>query len=291
MSATLDLEKFRKVRALMESGATDGERAAARSRAEAIARKAGMTLQEAIDYCQPPIKQTFTGFDDWMEDREPGYKARRAAERAEKERKDEIRRREILREYGSKAALFRRTPWEKALFQAVEPIATLGYGTDMDGARYIYTQKIDGKVFDFPKYEEITPPIMKVILAAYPVPATLMDILGEHRSWRRLELDRALFNVGEWNHYQEVNIRIAILEHELYQRPIQGWQDMQARMEWWQIELDWEINNLPIHEQGFKDRIVADLEILKKMPAGPYRRLPRPSKHQPPNPIQGELFS
>ncbi len=45
---TLDLEKFRKVRALADAGSTAGERAAAKSRLEAMARKAGLTLSEAL---------------------------------------------------------------------------------------------------------------------------------------------------------------------------------------------------------------------------------------------------
>lgn len=44
----LDTEKFRKVRELMDRGATDGERQAARSRAGAMAARAGITLDAAL---------------------------------------------------------------------------------------------------------------------------------------------------------------------------------------------------------------------------------------------------
>lgn len=48
MASTLDTAKLAKVRALMDSGATEGERAAARRKAEAIAKAAGMTLDAVL---------------------------------------------------------------------------------------------------------------------------------------------------------------------------------------------------------------------------------------------------
>ncbi|WP_454914965.1 hypothetical protein [Xanthobacter sediminis] len=90
-TSKLDTEKLRKVHRLMEGGATAGERAAARSRAERIATAAGMTLEVALSSLDaPPPQQArsfFDGFEDWMEVKEPGYKAREAVKRAESERK------------------------------------------------------------------------------------------------------------------------------------------------------------------------------------------------------------
>ncbi|WP_232847450.1 hypothetical protein [Xanthobacter oligotrophicus] len=85
--ATFDIEKLRKVRGLMTGGATEGERAAARSRAEAIAKAAGLTLAEAmskLDTAPPPptARSIFDGFDDWMEAKEPGWRAEQAAWRS-----------------------------------------------------------------------------------------------------------------------------------------------------------------------------------------------------------------
>jgi hypothetical protein len=42
-ASKLDIEKFRKVHALVGGGAAAGERAAARARAEAMAKSAGLT--------------------------------------------------------------------------------------------------------------------------------------------------------------------------------------------------------------------------------------------------------
>lgn len=44
----LDTERFRKVHTLILKGATAGERAAAKARAEAMAMKSGMTFAQAV---------------------------------------------------------------------------------------------------------------------------------------------------------------------------------------------------------------------------------------------------
>lgn len=48
----LDFTRFQKVQALVDGGATQGERAAALSRAEAIAAAAGMTYEQAVQASQ-----------------------------------------------------------------------------------------------------------------------------------------------------------------------------------------------------------------------------------------------
>lgn len=47
-ASTLDTDKLRKVRELMDRGATAGEQASARAKAERLAAQAGMTLQQAL---------------------------------------------------------------------------------------------------------------------------------------------------------------------------------------------------------------------------------------------------
>ncbi len=47
MSAALDLDRFGKVRTLMSGGSTAAEREAAKTRAEAMARAAGLTFAKA----------------------------------------------------------------------------------------------------------------------------------------------------------------------------------------------------------------------------------------------------
>jgi len=88
MTKPLD-PRFIKIVALMNSTAHEGEKAAARARAEAIAKSCGLTFDQAMaaSKCQPAQPKPaniFEGCDDWMEKREPGYKGRKAKERAEK---------------------------------------------------------------------------------------------------------------------------------------------------------------------------------------------------------------
>lgn len=120
-ASTLDMEKLRKVRALMDGAKTEGERLAARGRAEALAARAGMTLQQALsklDVAKPAAPQLgnpFAGFADWMEEREPGYKAEQARRRADREANRLARCKELLAEYGSEKAVFVPTDLEKCL--------------------------------------------------------------------------------------------------------------------------------------------------------------------------------
>lgn len=148
MASTLDMDKLRKVRALMEGGKTEGERGSAKAKAEAIAARAGLSLKAALSRLDAQVKQTagnpftaknpFQDFGDWMEAKEPGWKAKEAQRRAEKEAARHVRCKELLAEYGSEDAVFAPTATEATLRDALahleEPGNTLwGYR----GFRYI----------------------------------------------------------------------------------------------------------------------------------------------------------
>jgi hypothetical protein len=126
-ASTLDIGKLRKLRELMERGATEGERQAAKAKAEKLASDAGLALSVALSRLDTPqtgptLRDMFAVFDDWMEGKEPGYKARKAAERTEKERRRLARCAELLREYGSEDAVFSPTPIEEALRVAMSAL-------------------------------------------------------------------------------------------------------------------------------------------------------------------------
>ncbi|MUJ35083.1 winged helix-turn-helix domain-containing protein, partial [Brucella abortus] len=130
-ASNLDIEKFRKVYALVTGGATDGERVAAQARARKIAERAGMSLNDAVSQLdsQPKPKPAnfFEGFADWMEEKEPGYKAKRAREVVEREQRYASRRAEILKQFGTAKAFLDPTPNERLILKAAEPfIAELG---------------------------------------------------------------------------------------------------------------------------------------------------------------------
>ena len=125
---TLDMEKLRKVRALMDGAKTEGERLAAKAKAEVLAARAGLSLKDALsklDTATATPSQAgnpFAGFADWMEEREPGYKAEQARRRGDREAKRLARCQELLAEYGSEKAVFAATDLEKRLRRALAPL-------------------------------------------------------------------------------------------------------------------------------------------------------------------------
>lgn len=128
-ASRLDMEKLRKVRALMDGGKTAGERQAAKAKAEARATRAGMSLQAALSRLDIPGGQPanpFAGFADWMEGQEPGWMANEAARRADREAKRLARCKELLAEYGSEDAVFAPTDLEAALRDALAALADEG---------------------------------------------------------------------------------------------------------------------------------------------------------------------
>ncbi|SMC92368.1 Homeodomain-like domain-containing protein [Fulvimarina manganoxydans] len=268
-ASKLDTTKFQKVCALMRDGATEGERAAAKHRAETMAAKAGMTLQEAVSNLDmattPKPASFFDGFDDWMEEKEPGWKAERAREKAERKARDDVRRAAVLEQHGSEEFLFARTMSEIALDAAIEPFATWEYWTDPDGTRHRYASTLDGMDAGILwKEQEITPAVRRAIIEAYPWPSKLDDALREVKEWDQLRLDRGLF-CGEWSHYVEVEIRIRFLERELNEgRPATSLDDIQARFNWKRYEFERQWLDPTERDDPFLDRIEADFGILRR---------------------------
>lgn len=269
-ASNLDIEKFRKVRLMMDKGATDGERAAAKARAEAMAARAGLTLAQATSRLSaPPAAASvnfFAGFDDWMEQKEPGWKAQKAAARAGRERDRAMKRAKALAKYGSCHAIFSRTECEELLLAACLPLTSESdTWQDEDGSIYLYLKRIDGcgdhgSVWHL---KDMTPAFVAAVQDAYTVPPNLGGVLAEWRDWRRLEELRDIFTGdGEWIHYIEVQGRIVILEDRLDRQPAASWSDMAARMEWWSIKIDREFSASAEEERELHARISADHEIL-----------------------------
>ncbi|SFJ28082.1 helix-turn-helix domain-containing protein [Aerobium aerolatum] len=269
-ASKLDTEKFRKVYALVTGGVTAGERAAAKARAEVMAAKAGMTLKQAVSNldAKPSAKPVnfFEGFDDWMEQKEPGYKAKNAAARAEREQVRASGRREALSKYGSEEAIFQRTDREQNLFAAVIGLdCEQAEWNAQDGTSYPYMIRIDGCGAGgyLWKLSDMTPAFVEAVESAYPMPPNLDSILAEWIVWRDLQNLRELFHT-EWIHYLEVQGRIVILEARLNHQPVASWVDMAARMAWWNIRIDRELAPSVDEERALHARISADHQILQK---------------------------
>ncbi|MGN7960532.1 winged helix-turn-helix domain-containing protein [Brucella sp. 22210] len=226
-ASNLDVEKFRKVYALVTGGATDGERAAAKARASKIAERAGMTLSEAASKLDTPKKPKtanfFEGFDDRMEAKYPGGKAREAAARAERENERLRKCRELLKEFGSEDAIFAATEQEHLLRAMLEPLAD----------RSEYSNSTDTYISGYAGWicREPTPKLWEALERAYALPPDVQGAWAEHERWRHLTDARYVFDTM----YEPpiwVRAREAALEHLLGTLPARNADDFRTRLLW-----------------------------------------------------------
>lgn len=290
-ASKLDMDKLAKVRRLMTEGATEGERAAAHARAEAMAKRAGMTLKQAASkvdskpngfaYSQEPAGPSFADIfrdihqkmDDEKEAKEPGYKARKRERQEGKARAQAQRREDLLREHGSKEALFDLTPIEQALYGAAKPHAKRNRGTGyFTNATFYWTSELGGVgdfAFDGRKRSAES---LAAIRDAWPFPETIAGLLGEMRMWAQLRSERQLFVDGEYHDHLEVQVRKDILEQELWSRPVESWDDMEARFAWDQFEWERQWIDPEEHQRsddGKMQRLREDFAILRKLYEAP----------------------
>jgi len=279
VTAALDLERLVKVAALMRGGATDGERAAARAAAERVAAAAGLTLDEAMSELdraekqeakkernkEQPRREDFWSWDDWMEARQPGHKARVAAEMEERARQQAERRRRVLAEWGSAEAVFAETERERLLRAAVEPLAVWKTYRAADGSTVRYIASLAGWCNDDP-IDRMPASVRAAVTAAYAWPDNLVAALSEHFAWDRLLQARRDVRASPdtdpaalWAH-----ARVELLMSILNTMPIRRdfpLEDMAARMEWRRVRA--EIGWAPINEED-EQRLRDDLAILRE---------------------------
>lgn len=239
---TLDAEKFAKVRVMMDRGATEGERAAARTRAEAMAKRAGMTLKQAMskmdrkakaDAPKPQqqsggdwasaFRDAFRDAEDEMERKHPGWKAQKAQEKSEREYQRAKRRADAIDRYGSEEAVWAESERERRLRVTLEPLA--------DRQKYMNSPKTYINGYAGWTCREPTPPLWKALGEAYPFPDNLAGVWQELQEWRRLTDDRCAFFP---DHDSEIWIRAreAGLEYLMETMPARTWEETQSRMDW-----------------------------------------------------------
>lgn len=274
-ASKFDTSKFAKVQSLMTGGATEGERAAARSRAEAMAASAGLTLKQAMSKMdvkpQPAApasadwRDIFRDMDDWMEEKHPGYKAKQAEKKTAREERRAIRRRKLLKRYGIVSAVFALNEIERALFVAAAPFAKRMINTDWCGRqKFAFTTELGGAGnFDF--LSKARPEAIEAIRGAWPMPDSLPGLLAEAVSWDRLGDDRGVFVDGEYLHHLEVYARIELLELELHNRPAETWDDIEARFAWekHKFERQW-IDPTEEKQDGLIMTLRRDFEMLRR---------------------------
>ncbi|AGT08123.1 helix-turn-helix domain-containing protein [Paracoccus aminophilus] len=246
-ASKLDTEKLLKLRALMERGATEGERAAARSRAEVLAAKAGLTLSAALSTLDatpaPQPSSFFAGFDDWMEAKEPGYKAREAVRRAEKEAKRRARCKELLALYGSVDAVFEPTPLEAALRDALEPL--------MDPANTLWGYR------GFSFRAGPTPEMWVAMRAAVSMPSTVQEAWAAYQAKEELIEHRIAFS-PDYTSWQWEDAWSSALEHLLDNLRDPSVEGISARLKWLEHRANHEMVPDPDQERALVASLQAD---------------------------------
>jgi hypothetical protein len=192
----LDLARLAKIWKLTNSP-NPGEAAAARDRARAIVEREGKTLadvpgllratQKSAPAKPAPATAGFADFGDWMEEREPGYKARFAKEQAERRQREKDELQEVLARYGSEEAVITLSPTEAVLRAAV--LKWCVFQKPPYDTRWI--AEIDGRDEPYP-LDKMTPRVRKALSAAIPVPTTITEAFAEYTMWEKRDRERAL---------------------------------------------------------------------------------------------------
>lgn len=253
-ASNLDIEKFRKVWALTDKGATKGECEAAMARAEAIAAKAGMSLVDAVaamNSAAGSAKATTRSTMSWEEYWE-AERPKREAQFAAAER-----------QYGPAEEAFAETMEEAKLRAFLEPFATY---RKFDNANELY---IDGYIGWGRKYpEKGQAHFRKLLDQALPFPETLPGLIAELDRWEALADRRCLYD-SNYSSPAHVNARADALQHLIAMTPVRGWDDLDTRLEWARRNLNqgrW--SDLETDIAGL-DRLKADLAFLRELQTSP----------------------
>jgi hypothetical protein len=190
-----EIARLRKVHALFNSPAP-GEAASARSRAEALLKPHGLTLDDIPKVLNPPpapvqtasssFNDFFANIDDRIEEQHPGWKAQQAAAAAERTKQKIKDRAEILARYGSVEAAIAPCDREKLLRKAVKK-----WSTFCDPPHQRWTKAIDG-YSDGYSAKNAPKRVIAALSAAYPLPTSITEAAAEYAYWRSREREISL---------------------------------------------------------------------------------------------------
>lgn len=246
------LETFAKVRALHDRTDNAGEKAAAASRMEALARRAGMTVAEAIsklDRAAPASpKPPGPSWDDVFNN------AFWQQARADADRERAAKWRRVLAEYGSEEAVFAPTPWEIALERACDRFVVRKSTT---GWRI-------GSLWGWDIFSpgDPAPEIVQAVSNAYPLPANVQEAWNEHRAWDKLARDREAHSVGSGDPAPWVRVRTDLIERMANTMPAASLDDIRARLTWMEFLNSLENAPDPKEEAARLAALRADVEAL-----------------------------
>lgn len=244
------LETFAKVRALHDRTTSLGEKAAAAARLQVLARKAGLTVDQAVSRLdKPPAapRSLFEGFEELFNTPEA------RAHRAEREQCQADRRAAALAEYGSEDAVWADTEREIALAQACRPLVVRK--PIINGEMDTLMGWTGGRLRDMP------PAVREAVSGAYPLPSTVHEAWAELAAWEKLADDRCAF-FRDYELSLRARARTAVLEYLLDTLPAHSMRDLRARLDWMQHVLDLGFSR-DIHEdQACLDALRADIDRM-----------------------------
>ena len=271
-----------KVFTLWRKTTNDGERHAARARAEALAKKSGMTFMQAFEIDDGERMRAaggdaffyaFRSIGDAMEAKTPGYKAECAKKRQVEVNAREARKAALIERFGSLEAALAPCEWERLLLDAVKHWRKVcappheRWTHDVDGCGG-FTHKLP-------------PHVEAAIRGAYPMPVTFPEAVAEHAYWRQRDDDmRALLDdeTGDFALDVVAQMRADII-YRLIERdmPVTSAGDLLARV---RLMCD-----RGLEGAGDQERILADLERLAGIEAHPSSAAMDKS---PPRSVQGD---
>jgi hypothetical protein len=142
---------------------------------------------------------SFDGFGDWMEQREPGWKAKQAEANANRAMERAAKRREILERYGSEEAAMARDPREQALHNAALPWLEGPFQPNGDEPHLVgrWHRRMGGwELYQF--RAEPADPCRAALLAAIPLPTTIREAREEAQYWE-IRDDELCHVFEDWN--------------------------------------------------------------------------------------------
>ena len=198
------LETFAKVRALHDSTDSPGEKAAAMLKMQTLARKAGMSVEQAVCILDAPAPKPPNFFEDLFNT--PEFRA----SQAKRERERLARCVVLLEEYGSEDAVFADTNLEAALRKACAGLP----GWDDFTPRHLMPAAVGGAV-----------------AAAWPMPLTIAEAWTEYAAAERRADDRCSFD-RYYSPEAFMQARGYLLEKILDTEPGRSPEDLKARVAW-----------------------------------------------------------
>lgn len=178
--------RLKKIIALWRRTEHDGERQAARARAEELCERLGVKFEDAVsrdeaDRSSGGQVNPFAGFDDFMEAREPGYKAQQAQKAKEKAAARAARAKALIDRYGSKEAALAPCERERLLLAAVAK-----WRTPQKPPHDRWTHDVDGWQS---AWKPAPPHVDAAIRSAYPLSETFAEAQAEAEYWRQRDRD------------------------------------------------------------------------------------------------------